>query len=226
MNNRSILVVDDEIKIVDVIKSYLESSGYSVVTAYNGKAAIKLFDQYNPILVILDLMLPDISGEDICHIIRQKSRTPIIMLTAKVKEDDMLQGLNMGADDYMFKPFSPKELAARVKTVLRRTEREILPLSDEVIINNGEIIIDNIKHIVRKNGEDVYLTNNEYSILLMMSNVPNKVFTREELIDKAFKGEYEGFDRSIDAHIKNIRKKLTPSIIKTIHGVGYRFGGE
>lgn len=226
MDNKNILIVDDEEKIVEVIKSYLENSGYSVTTAFNGNDAIKLFSLINPCLVILDLMLPDISGENICHIIRQKSRTPIIMLTAKVREDDMISGLNMGADDYIYKPFSPKELLTRVKAVLRRTEREIVPLSDEIIINNGQIVIDNIRHEVRKDGVIVNLTNNEYIILLTMSKVPNKVFTREDLIDMAFQGEYSGFDRTIDAYIKNIRKKIFPDIIKTVYGIGYRFGGE
>lgn len=226
MNSRSILVVDDEIKIVDVIKSYLENNGYSVICAYNGKDAIKLFDQYNPLLVILDLMLPDISGEEICHIIRQKNRTPIIMLTAKVREEEILKGLDLGADDYMTKPFSPKELAARVKTVLRRSENEIILLSDEIVISDSDIVIDNIKHVVRKKGVDTNLTNIEYTILLTLAKVPQKTFTRDEIIEMAFNGKFDGFDRSIDAHIKNIRKKIEPSIIKTMHGVGYRFGGD
>jgi DNA-binding response OmpR family regulator len=226
MSNKSILVVDDEEKIVEVIKSYLENDDYSVIAAYNGRDAIKLFDQHNPDLVILDLMLPDISGEEICQIIRQKNRTPIIMLTAKATEENLLNGLDMGADDYMTKPFSPKELVARVKTVLRRSEKEIIPLSDELVLNNGHIVIDNIKHEVRKDGINVNLTNIEYTILLTMAKVPQKTFTREEIINMAFNGKFEGYDRSIDAHIKNIRKKIEPSIIKTMHGVGYRFGGE
>jgi DNA-binding response OmpR family regulator len=224
MKNKVILIVDDEEKIVDVIKSYLDNDGYKTITAYNGQDAIKRFNEYNPSLVILDLMLPDVSGEDICHIIRQKSRTPIIMLTAKVKESDILNGLDMGADDYLTKPFSPKELVARVKTVLRRSENELIPLSDS--FNIGNIVIDNIKHEVRKEGIPINLTNIEYIILLTMAKVPQKTFTREEIIQTAFNGEFGGFDRSIDAHIKNIRKKLSKDIIKTIHGVGYRFGGE
>lgn len=224
MNKISILVVDDEPKIVEVIKSYLESDNYTVLVAYNGVDALKTFEQYNPTLVILDLMLPDISGEEICNIIRKKNRTPIIMLTAKVLEEDILKGLSLGADDYMTKPFSPKELVARVKTVLRRSEKEIVPLSDEVVIDN--VVIDNIKHEVRYNGINVNLTNIEYLILSTIAKVPQKTFTREDIINICFNGEFEGFDRVIDAHIKNIRKKITPSIIKTVHGVGYRFGGE
>ena len=224
--NGCILVVDDEVKIVEVIKSYLESDGYKIVTAYNGKDAIKSYNKYNPILVVLDLMLPDMTGEEICKIIRQKNRTPIIMLTAKVREDDVLNGLDLGADDYMAKPFSPKELVARVKTVLRRSESEILPLSDEILIEKGDIVINNLKHDVRKKGIDVGLTNIEYTILLTMAQAPQKTFTREEIIEMAFDGKFEGYDRSIDAHIKNIRKKIDKSIIKTMHGVGYRIGSE
>ena len=224
--NGCILVVDDEVKIVEVIKSYLESDGYKIVTSYNGKDAIKSYNKYNPILVVLDLMLPDMTGEEICKIIRQKNRTPIIMLTAKVQEDDILNGLDLGADDYMAKPFSPKELVARVKTVLRRSESEILPLSDEILIEKGDIVINNLKHDVRKKGLDVGLTNIEYTILLTMAQAPQKTFTREEIIEMVFEGKYEGFDRSIDAHIKNIRKKIDKSIIKTMHGVGYRIGSE
>ena len=226
MSNKSILVVDDEEKIVEVIRSYLENNDYSVIAAYNGRDAIKSFEQHNPDLVVLDLMLPDISGEEICQIIRQKNRTPIIMLTAKATEENLLNGLDMGADDYMTKPFSPKELVARVKTVLRRSEKEIIPLSDELVLNNGHIVIDDIKHEVRRDGINVNLTNIEYTILLTMAKVPQKTFTREEIINMAFNGKFEGYDRSIDAHIKNIRKKIGPSIIKTMHGVGYRFGGE
>lgn len=223
MSNKTILVVDDEKKIIEVIKSYLENNEYKVFTAYNGRDAIKLFNECNPSLVILDLMLPDITGEEICRIIRQKNRTPIIMLTAKILEEDILNGLDMGADDYITKPFSPKELTARVKTVLRRSENEIIPLSDNLC--SGEVVIDNIKHEVRKSGIPVNLTNIEFNLLLMMAKVPQKTFTREEIITLVFNGKYEGFDRAIDAHIKNIRKKLSKDIIKTIHGVGYRFGG-
>jgi DNA-binding response OmpR family regulator len=224
MKNKTILIVDDEEKIVDVIKSYLENDGYNAIVAFNGTDAMNLFNEYNPSLVILDLMLPDITGEEICRIIRQKSRTPIIMLTAKVRESDILNGLDIGADDYITKPFSPKELVARVKTVLRRSDSEIMPLSDT--INIGDIIIDNVGHEVRKKGIPVNLTNIEYIILSTMAKVPQKTFTREEIIETAFNGRFDGFDRSIDAHIKNIRKKLSKDIIKTIHGVGYRFGGE
>jgi DNA-binding response OmpR family regulator len=224
MNKKNILVVDDEEKIVDVIKSYLESDNYNVIVAYNGKDAIKMYDIHNPSLVILDLMLPDITGEEVCRIIRQKNRTPIIMLTAKVLEEDVLNGLGMGADDYITKPFSPRELMARVKTVLRRSENEIIPLSDNICI--GDLVIDNVAHEIRKGGASVNLTNIEYNLLSSLAKVPQKTFTREEIIEIVFNGVFEGFDRSIDAHIKNIRKKISKDIIKTIHGVGYRFGGD
>lgn len=224
MKNNTILVVDDEEKIVEVIKSYLESNNYDVIAAYNGLDAIRLFDKIKPSLVILDLMLPDITGEEVCNIIRKKNRTPIIMLTAKVSENDILNGLYMGADDYMLKPFSPKELMARVKAVLRRSENEIIPLSDNICVD--DIVIDTVKHEIRKNDEIINLTSFEFNLLLTLAKVPQKAFTREEIINLAFNGEYEGFDRSIDAHIKNIRKKISKDIIVTVHGVGYRFGGK
>jgi DNA-binding response OmpR family regulator len=224
MKNNTILVVDDEEKIVEVIKTYLESNSYEVIVAYNGLDAIKLFDKAKPSLVILDLMLPDITGEEVCSIIRQKNRTPIIMLTAKVKEESILNGLHMGADDYIVKPFSPRELIARVKAVLRRSENEIIPLSDSICV--GDIVIDNIKHEIRRKDEKINLTNFEFNLLLTLAKVPQKAFTREEIINLGFNGEYEGFDRAIDAHIKNIRKKISKDIIETVHGVGYRFGGK
>jgi len=228
---KKILIVDDESKIVTVVKSYLEHSGYIGYEAYNGKEALELFDRLNPSLVILDLMLPDISGEEVCKILRKRSRVPIIMLTAKVEENDILQGLDIGADDYVTKPFSPKQLVARVVALLRRTENEMVPLSNMLSFNNHDLCIDSLKHEVKKNGEIVNLTPNEYKILLTMLKYPSKVFSREELISFAFGEDFDGFDRTIDTHIKNLRQKIetdpkSPKYILTIYGVGYRFGGE
>ena len=230
-NAKKILVVDDEVKIVEVVKSYLENSGYSVAEAYNGKEALDKFDKVNPSLVVLDLMLPDISGEEVCKTIRKKSRVPIIMLTAKIDEEDVLQGLDIGADDYVAKPFSPRQLVARVAAVLRRLDDEAVPLSSMLSYDNDDLVIDVLKYEVKKNGTVVNLTPNEYKILMTMVKYPSKTFTREELVCMVLGEDFDGYDRTIDAHIKNLRQKIendpkTPKYILTVHGVGYRFGGE
>ena len=228
---KKILVVDDEVKIVEVVKSYLENSGYSVVEAYNGKEALDKYEKVNPSLIVLDLMLPDISGEEICKIIRKKSRVPIIMLTAKIEEEDVLKGLDIGADDYVAKPFSPRQLVARVAAVLRRLEDNVVPLSGILTYNNGDLTIDTLKYEVKKDNIVLNLTPNEYKILVTLVKYPSKAFTREELICMVLGEDFDGFDRTIDTHIKNLRQKIendpkTPKYILTVHGVGYRFGGE
>jgi len=228
---KKILVVDDEVKIVEVVKSYLNHSGYDVFEAYNGKQAIDLFEKVNPCLVVLDLMLPDMTGEDICRLIRKQSRVPIIMLTAKVEEEDILKGLDIGADDYITKPFSPRQLVARVAALLRRASDDPVPLINNVSFNENDLVINNLSHDVKKNGISVNLTPNEYNILLTMIKYPKKTFTREELICMAFGENYDAFDRTVDTHIKNLRQKIetdpkTPKYILTVHGIGYRFGGD
>lgn len=228
---KTILIVDDEVKITEVVKSYLENAGYQVQCAYNGTQALNLFDNYSPVLVILDLMLPDITGEDICRTIRKKSRVPIIMLTAKIEDEDIINGLQIGADDYLSKPFSPKQLVARVEAVLRRVSDDAVLLSNEFSFNDGKLVIDGLRHEIRKSGEPVSLTPNEYKILMTMAKYPSKAFTREELIELALGEDFDGFDRVIDTHIKNIRQKLgddgrTPRYILTVHGTGYKFGGS
>ncbi len=225
--SKKILVVDDENKIVEVVKSYLEHSGYEVYTAFNGTQALAQFEKVDPCLIVLDLMLPDISGEDVCRTIRMKSRIPIIMLTAKVDEEDILRGLDIGADDYVLKPFSPKQLVARIAAVLRRTSEDSAPLSNVISLNYGDIVIDNLRHEVRKGDNIINLTPNEYKILLAMIKIPNKTFTREELITLALGDDFEGFDRTVDTHIKNLRQKIEddpkePKYLQTIHGIGYR----
>lgn len=226
----TILIVDDEVKITEVVKSYLENSGYLTACAYDGKNAMSLFEKLSPALIILDLMLPDMSGEDICREIRKKSRVPIIMLTAKIEDADIIGGLGIGADDYLTKPFSPRQLVARIEAVLRRVSSEAVPLTNEFSFNDGDLVIDGLRHEIRKNGQLVALTPNEYKILMTMMKYPSKVFTREELIELALGDDYDGFDRVIDTHIKNIRQKLcddgrAPRYILTVHGTGYRFGG-
>lgn len=228
VNAKTILVVDDEPKIVDVVKSYLENSGYTVVTAYNGKEALEEFHKSCPALLILDWMLPDMTGEEVCRRLRQSTGVPIIMLTARVQEENILQGFAFGADDYVTKPFSPRQLVARVGAVLRRAQ------TDEpgtLTFGGGALAIDFSALTVKKDGIPVSLTPNEFKILGALARHTNKVFTREELITVVSGDDFEGFDRVIDTHIKNIRQKIetdtkNPRFILTVHGVGYRFGVE
>jgi DNA-binding response OmpR family regulator len=228
---KKILVVEDEVKIAAVVKSFLESKGFTVIVAENGKRALELFDKESIGLVLLDLMLPELSGEEVCKTLRKKSKVPIIMLTAKSDEVDMLQGLGIGADDYITKPFSFKALYARMEAVLRRSADDISGLQSRKTFNKGDLVIDYESYYVAKAGEERKLTPNEYKLLAALTRYPNKVFTREELIASAFGDEFEGYDRTIDSHIKNLRQKVeddpkNPCYVKTIHGVGYKFGGE
>lgn len=229
-NPRTVLIVDDEEKIVEVLKTYLEKEGYQVLGAYDGTAALKLLRENDISLILLDLMLPDIMGEQICQTIRLNSRVPIIMLTAKAEEADMIKGLQMGADDYIYKPFSPRAVVAKVGAVLRRTESDEL-ISVPVSYNQGRLVIDFHNLSVTVHGEDAGLTPTEGKILMTMAKAPNRVFTREQLITYALDGEFDGYDRSIDTYIKGIRAKIEedrrdPSYILTVHGMGYKFAGE
>lgn len=228
-NNINILVVDDEKTIVDVIEAYLKKAGYNVFKSYDGKEAITIFNNESINLIILDLMLPDISGEEVCKIIKSQKDVPIIMLTAKTNEDDILNGFNLGADDYVVKPFSVKQLIARVSAVLRRAK--YLPSSPILSFNNSDLIINLESHEVKKNNKLITLTRSEYNILLTLSENIKRVFTRNELIDRVMGEDVDVFDRIIDSHIKNLRSKIeddskSPKYILTIYGVGYKFGGS
>ncbi len=228
---KRILVVEDETKIAEVVKSYLENSGYTVYTASKGEEAFELFEQLHPSLVILDLMLPDMSGEEICSWLRKKSRVPIIMLTAKIEEQDIINGLELGADDYVTKPFSPRQLVARVEALLRRTGEDAAPLASIMSFYQDDLVIDYYSHEVKKSGTVVNLTPNEFKMLVTLAKYPQKVFTREELILMVIGEDFDGYDRIIDTHIKNLRQKIetdsrNPKYIITVHGVGYKFGGE
>lgn len=230
-NLKRILIVEDEYKIIDVVKSLLESKGFKVFFAETAMEALKVFDREKISLILLDLMLPDMSGEDLCREIRKKSRVPIIMLTAKVEEEDMLKGLSVGADDYITKPFSLKALYARVEAVLRRSNDYLNPLFEVGTWRDEDLIVDFQKRIVKKKRMEVSLTPNEFNILVILIKYPGKVFTRNELILLALGDEFDGYDRVIDSHIKNIRQKIEdnpkePVYVKTIHGIGYKFGGE
>ncbi|WP_261305481.1 response regulator transcription factor [Paenibacillus andongensis] len=228
---KTILIVDDEEKIREVVVSYLQSEGYQTVEAGTGSKALELIRGGNVDLLILDLMLPDMSGEHVCRVIRQFSPVPVIMLTAKVSEDDRVQGLTLGADDYVMKPFSPRELTARVKAILRRTQDDTL-LAEIISFQNDDLVIRPMKHEVYKSGNLISLTPNEYKLLLNLAHYPNRTFTREELIEKVLGFDFEGDTRSIDQHVKNLRQKIEsdpkkPQYIGTVFSVGYRFtGGE
>ena len=227
MANRSnrVFVVDDDREIVRTVRAYLEQSGFAVSTAHDGETAMSTFDFHNPDLVILDVMLPTMSGFDIARALRQKSEVPIIMLTARVEETDKLIGLELGADDYVTKPFSPRELVARVRSVLRRVQGK--PMSSDVLRANG-LILNRSAHTVSVRGEPVDLTPSEFAILDVLMENAGRVMTRLQLIDKALGYSYEGYERTIDAHIKNIRHKINddsngPRFIRTVYRVGYKF---
>jgi DNA-binding response OmpR family regulator len=230
-NGQNILVVDDETKLIEVVRSYLESRGFTVFGAENTERAFEIFERENVDLILLDLMLPGMSGEDFCAAIRKKSYVPIIMLTAKVEEEDMLKGLSVGADDYITKPFSLKALLARVEAALRRSEKYVLSPGNRLVFNGGELEIDFESRSLRKNGQTITPTPNEFKILEALIRYPNRVFTREQLIDVALGEDFGGFSRAIDGHIKNLRQKMednpkNPVYILTMHGVGYKFGGQ
>ena len=226
MKGSRILVVEDESKIAEIVKAYLEKDSFEVTVAHTGEKAVSLLKEGFD-LIILDLMLPDMDGEDICETIRKDSDLPIIMLTAKSDEDDRIAGLGLGADDYVVKPFSPRELVARVKALLRRAKgtKEIKSF------NNKDLVIDSLRFEITKKGSIVVLTPTEFKLLQCLSDRPGQVFTRLQLVNVILGYDFEGYDRTIDAHIKNIRHKIeddqrNPSYIKTVYGIGYRFIGQ
>ncbi len=223
-----VLIIEDMIKVVEAVKAYLEKDGFIVDYAMLGSNALQIFSEKRYDLVILDLMLPDITGEEICKKIRQVSDVPIIMLTAKSSEDSKINGLNIGADDYLIKPFSPRELLARVKAILRRT---IVEVDNKIIQFNGGLSIDYETPAVYKNNIEITLTPNEFKILSFLSKNNGKYFSREQLIDNAIGSSFDGYDRAIDSHIKNLRHKIednpkTPKYIITQYGFGYKFNGQ
>lgn len=220
-----VLVVDDERNIVKVVKAYLEQAGFQVVTAYDGQEALTVFRHEKPSLVVLDLMLPVIDGLDVCRTMRREANVPIIMLTARIEETDRLIGLELGADDYVSKPFSPRELVARVRAVLRRTQGE--PETPQVL-TAGDIVVDLTRHTVTVQGKEVNLTPTEFDLLTVLVQNPGRVYSRLQLLDRVQGYAYEGYERTIDAHIKNLRQKIEPDpknprYIMTVYGVGYKF---
>jgi two-component system alkaline phosphatase synthesis response regulator PhoP len=224
----TILVVDDEHKIAHLVRDYLENAGYRVVLAYDGKTAMAQFRYEQPDLVVLDLNLPGMDGIDVARAIRQERNAPIIMLTARVEETDRIVGLELGADDYVTKPFSPRELVARVRAVLRRTGDSEPP---SPLIRIHDLAIDVEKRTVMRSGESIDLTATEFDLLNVLAHQPGRVFSRMELLDRVQGTAFEGYERTIDVHIKNLRRKLEPdprhpTYILTLYGAGYRFTEE
>jgi DNA-binding response OmpR family regulator len=220
---KRVLVVDDDVKTVELVKLYLKRDGYRVLTAYDGVNALRLARENHPDLIVLDLMLPGIDGLEICQTLRAESDVPIIMLTAKTTDQDKLVGLDLGADDYVTKPFSPRELAARVRAVLRRLPGERSPAE----IKHGELTVNSLKHKASLAGKPLNLTPVEFKLLVVLIKEPGRVFSRAELIEKALGYDFDGFDRTIDVHILNLRRKLEPDpshprYIKTVYGAGYK----
>lgn len=224
MPEKKILVVDDEKKIVDIVKAYLEREGYKVLVAYEGKSALELAKLQLPDLIVLDLMLPEISGWDVCRTLRKDSDIPIIMLTARDETTDKIVGLELGADDYVTKPFDPKELVSRIKAVLRRSEGKAKPKNLLIV---ADLTIDVEKRKVYRSDEAIELTPMEFDLLRIMAENSGRVYNRMQLLDKVQGNAYEGYDRTIDSHIKNLRKKIEPDCdhpkyIITVYGVGYK----
>jgi DNA-binding response OmpR family regulator len=223
----TILVVDDHQLTVDLIKTYLERERYAVITTDNGRDALELARQTQPDLIVLDLMLPRVDGLDVCRILRSSSDIPIIMLTAKSTEDDMLLGLDLGADDYITKPFSPRELVARVRTVLRRTRQQsTTPQTKYQELHFGDLTINVAQHKVYHKSKPISLTPREFKLLIVITKEPGRVFSRGELLERSFGQNTESLERAVDYHIMNLRRKIqteTQNYIQTVYGVGYTF---
>ncbi len=226
--NELVLVVDDEPRIVRLARDYLENSGFRVVTAGDGPAALATARHDRPDMIVLDLMLPGMDGLDVCRTLRRESDVPIIMLTARAEETDRLIGLEIGADDYIVKPFSPRELVARVRTVLRRVQGGV---RQPGVLRAGDLEINLTGHTVRRDGQEIRLSRTEFALLAVLAQNPGQTFTREQIFDRLHSDIYTGFDRSVDSHIKNLRKKIeldpvNPTYILTVYGVGYKFSDE
>lgn len=226
--NELILVVDDETQIVKLARDYLERAGFRVLSAGDGGLALAAARRDHPDLIVLDLMLPGMDGLDVCRTLRRESDVPIIMLTARVEEADRLIGLELGADDYISKPFSPRELVARVRTVLRRTHS---PLQQPGLLRAADLEIDLEGHRLSRSGAPVKLSRIEFNLLSILMQHPGQIFTRAQLLDRLHGIIFDGYDRSIDAHIKNLRRKLEPNpaeprYVLTVYGIGYKFNEE
>jgi DNA-binding response OmpR family regulator len=223
-----ILIIEDERELVKVLRSYLEKENFSVLSAYRGDTGYSLWEKENPALVLLDLNLPGMNGLDIAREIRQQSQTPLIMITARVEESDQLVGLEIGADDYITKPFSPRIVVAKVRALLRRAQAERTPHKNLTL---GDIDIDIDAHTVTKSGSFIELTPTEFDLLRTLASQPGRAFSRKQLLEATQEVAYEGYERSIDTHIKNLRAKIepdprSPKYIETVFGIGYRANRE
>jgi DNA-binding response OmpR family regulator len=226
--SKTILVVDDEERLLSLLRAYLLQEGFAVVTARDGREALFVARQAKPDLIVLDLMMPELDGYEFMRLHRQERDTPIILLTARVEESDRVLGLELGADDYVTKPFSPRELVARVRAVLRRTGQEA-PQAE--LLRVAGIVLDRTGHTVQVDGEYVDLTPSEFDLLSTLMATPGRAFSRMELLDRLQGTSYEGYERTVDVHIKNLRAKIevdprAPAYIETVYGVGYRFTSE
>ena len=222
---KTVLVVDDEAKIAQLARDYLERAGFAVLVAGDGRSALQAIRARRPDLVVLDLGLPEVDGLEVTRTVRESSGVPIVMLTARDDELDKLLGLELGADDYITKPFSPRELVARVRAVLRRTERAADPDAERVVV--GDLALDAAKLTATVAGRPVDLTPTEFSLLLTMARQPGRVFTRSQLLDAVRGVAFESYERAIDAHVKNLRRKIEPAphqprYVLTVYGMGYR----
>jgi len=225
---KTILVVDDEERLVSLVKAYLVQEGFQVFTANDGREAIFLARQEKPDLIILDIMMPEVDGYEFMRVHRKERETPIIMLTARIEEDDRILGLELGADDYVTKPFSPRELMARVRAVLRRMGQET---PEAELLRVADVVLDRSSHSVRVGEQVVDLTPSEFELLATLMASPGRAFTRLDLLDRLQGAVYEGYERTVDVHIKNLRAKIEasprkPRYIETVYGVGYRFAPE
>ena len=227
----TVLVVEDEAKIRDLVRLYLEREGLSVVTTASGAGAIRLVEAVEPDLIVLDLRLPDVEGEAVAVEVRRTRSTPILMLTAKSTEADRVAGLELGADDYLTKPFSPRELVLRVKAILRRSAGSVdgHDQGRTVSFGAGEVVVDESRRQVLVRGHQVELTPTEWAVLVALARSPGRVFTRFELINRTRGYDFEGYERTVDSHVKNLRRKIEadprqPQIVQTVLGAGYRLG--
>jgi len=224
----TILVVEDERKIRDLVRSYLEREGFQVVTTPSGAEALTLAESTRPELVILDLRLPDVPGEEVARELRSRSQVPILMLTARSGGEDRIRGFELGADDYVTKPFSPRELVLRVQAILRRGHGDA-DVGEPVSFGDGELVLDDSRRLATIRGQAVTLTPTEWALLAALARFPGRVYSRFELVNRARGYEFEGYERTIDSHVKNLRRKIerdphSPRIVETVLGVGYRLG--